>query len=192
VTLSPDNLRAFDLLVDTILPAVPGDGAAWTTPGADLRLSAGLPGVYEALPHECDRKGLVLFLRLLDSAVGGLVLFGGAAKSTDMAHKVFSSTIRPVRGVPGRGPVDDLMAGTDAVGYGPNQTSYLSFHQMGSARMGSDRATSVVDAENQTHDTAGLYVMDGSCFPTASGVNPMVSIPAIAHRGATRLAERIA
>ncbi|MGH8948938.1 MAG: GMC oxidoreductase, partial [Acidimicrobiia bacterium] len=42
------------------------------------------------------------------------------------------------------------------------------------------------------HDTAGLYVMDGSCFPTSSGVNPMISIAAIAHRGATRLAERLA
>jgi choline dehydrogenase-like flavoprotein len=84
------------------------------------------------------------------------------------------------------------MAGTDAVGYGPNRTSYFSFHQMGSARMGSDPATSVVDAGNQAHDTAGLYVMDGSCFPNASGVNPMISIAAIAHRGATLLAERLA
>jgi len=108
------------------------------------------------------------------------------------ATEVFSSTIRPVRWVPGQGTIEDLMAGTDAVGYGPNKTSYLSFHQMGSARMGSDPATSVVDADNQTHDTAGLYVMDGSCFPTASGVNPMISIAATAHRGATRLAERIA
>ena len=107
------------------------------------------------------------------------------------AIEVFSSTIRPVRWIPGQGTIDDLMAGTDTVGYGPNQTSYLSFHQMGSARMGSDPATTVVDAENQTHDTAGLYVMDGSCFPTSSGVNPMISIAAIAHRGATRLAERL-
>lgn len=108
------------------------------------------------------------------------------------AIEVFSSTIRPARWIPGQGTIDDLMAGTDAIGYGPNQTSYLSFHQMGSARMGVDPGNSVVDAENQAHDTAGLYVMDGSCFPTASGVNPMISIAAIAHRGATRLAERIA
>ena len=108
------------------------------------------------------------------------------------AVEVFTSTIRPVRWVPGQGTIEDLMARTDAIGYGPNRTSYFSFHQMGSARMGSDPATSVVDAENQAHDTAGLYVMDGSCFPTASGVNPMISIGAIAHRGATRLAERLA
>jgi choline dehydrogenase-like flavoprotein len=62
---------------------------------------------------------------------------------------------------------------------------------MGTARMGSDPDTSVVDANNEAHDVRGLYVMDGSCFPTASGVNPMLSIAAIAHRGATLLADRI-
>ncbi len=108
------------------------------------------------------------------------------------AVEVVTSTIRPVRWFPGQGGIDDLMAGTDAIGYGPNRTSYFSFHQMGSARMGSDPGMSVVDADNQAHDIAGLYVMDGSCFPTASGVNPMISIAAIAHRGATRLAERLA
>ncbi|MGH8949007.1 MAG: GMC family oxidoreductase N-terminal domain-containing protein, partial [Acidimicrobiia bacterium] len=72
------------------------------------------------------------------------------------AVEVFTSTIRPVRWHPGKGSVDDLMAGNDAIGYGPNRTSYFSFHQMGSARMGSDPATSVVDADNQAHDTAGL------------------------------------
>ena len=62
---------------------------------------------------------------------------------------------------------------------------------MGSARMGSDPGSSVVDANNEAHDTPGLFVMDGSCFPTASGVNPMLSIASIAHRGATLLAERL-
>lgn len=108
------------------------------------------------------------------------------------AVEVLTSTIRPVRWVPDRGTIDEFMAGADAIGYGPNRTSYFSFHQMCSARMGSDPATSVVDADNQAHDTGGLYVMDGSCFPTASGVNPMISIAAVAHRGATRLAERLA
>ncbi len=84
------------------------------------------------------------------------------------------------------------MDGVDAVGYASNQTSYFTFHQMGTARMGTDPDTSVVGPENEAHDTAQLFVMDASCFPTASGVNPMLSITAIAHRGATLLAERMA
>ena len=107
------------------------------------------------------------------------------------AREVITSSIRPVRWIPGSGSLDVFMEEADAIGYGPNRTSYFSFHQMGSARMGSDPAISVVDANNETHDTGGLYVMDGSCFPTASGVNPMLSIAAIAHRGATILADRI-
>lgn len=99
---------------------------------------------------------------------------------------------RPVRWRPGSRDLDHFMAGVDAAGYGPNQTTYFTFHQMGSARMGSDPAESVVDANNQVHDVSGLYVMDGSCFPTSSGVNPMLSIAAIAHRGANRLAAGLA
>jgi choline dehydrogenase-like flavoprotein len=34
-----------------------------------------------------------------------------------------------------------------------------------------------------------LYVCDGSAFPTASGVNPMISIESIAHMNASALAE---
>jgi choline dehydrogenase-like flavoprotein len=34
----------------------------------------------------------------------------------------------------------------------------------------------------------GLYVMDGSSFPSASGVNPMLTIEAVAHMNASRLA----
>lgn len=84
------------------------------------------------------------------------------------------------------------MSRLDSVGYGPNRTLYASFHQMGSARMGSDPKTSVVDAENQMHDIRGVFVLDASCFPTPSGVNPMISIGTIAHRGARALAVRLA
>jgi choline dehydrogenase-like flavoprotein len=58
--------------------------------------------------------------------------------------------------------------------------------------MGAAPARSVVDSANRAHDLPGLYVMDASCFPNASGVNPMLTIAAIAHRGASLLAERIA
>lgn len=107
------------------------------------------------------------------------------------AVELISSTMRPVRWRPGTGSLEEFMEGVDAIGYGSNRTSYFTFHQMGAARMGSDPRSSVVDELNEVHETRRLYVMDGSCFPTSSGVNPMVSIAAIAHRGATALAGRL-
>lgn len=106
------------------------------------------------------------------------------------AVEVITSTVRPVRWRPGDS-LDDFMDRVDSIGYGSNQTAYFTFHQMGTARMGSDPSRSVVDQENRVHGRRGLYVMDGSCFPSSSGVNPMLTIAAIAHRGATMLTNSI-
>ncbi len=51
---------------------------------------------------------------------------------------------------------------------------------MSTARMGQDPATSVVDLNGAVWGHAGLYVADASLFPTATGVNPMLTIMAIA------------
>jgi choline dehydrogenase-like flavoprotein len=70
----------------------------------------------------------------------------------------------------------------DAAGYGPNELLLCTFHQMASCRMGNSAATSVVTPDNQVHGVGGLFVADASVFPSASGVNPMLTIMAIAHR----------
>ena len=67
----------------------------------------------------------------------------------------------------------------------------FSAHQMGSNRMGTDPAQSVVDEDGAVWGVDGLYVLDASIFPTASGANPMVTTLAITHMLATRLAERL-
>ncbi len=54
-------------------------------------------------------------------------------------------------------------------------------HLFGTARMGSDPSSSVVGLDFQHHDAAGLYVADSSVFPSNTGVNPQVSIMALAH-----------
>jgi choline dehydrogenase-like flavoprotein len=65
----------------------------------------------------------------------------------------------------------------------------FSAHQMGSCRMGEDPATSVADPRGELHDTRGVWIGDGSAFPTSSGTNPMVSIMALAHRTAAAIAD---
>lgn len=55
-----------------------------------------------------------------------------------------------------------------------------SAHQMGTCRMSSDPKSGVVDCRGRVWGTDGLYVADASIFPSASGVNPMVSTMGIA------------
>ena len=55
-------------------------------------------------------------------------------------------------------------------------------HQMGTCRMGSDPSTSVANPDGELHDTPGVWIGDGSAFPTASGTNPMITIMALARR----------
>jgi choline dehydrogenase-like flavoprotein len=63
---------------------------------------------------------------------------------------------------------------------------------MGSARMGGSSTMSACTPYGEAWDVRDLFVCDGSAFPTASGVNPMISIEAIAHMNASRLASRLA
>lgn len=61
------------------------------------------------------------------------------------------------------------------------------WHLLGTARMGEDPASSVVDQWGRSHDVPNLYVIDGSIFVTSSGVNPTATIMALALRCAEHL-----
>ncbi len=63
------------------------------------------------------------------------------------------------------------------------------WHLMGTAVMGTDRETSVVDPFGHVHDVPNLYVMDGATFPTSSGMNPTATIMAVAARSVLNLIE---
>lgn len=70
-------------------------------------------------------------------------------------------------------------------------TTIGSAHQMGSCRMGADPKKSVVDQRGETWEVEGLYLADSSVFPTALGVNPMVTIQAIAYCTAQSVLESL-
>lgn len=63
------------------------------------------------------------------------------------------------------------------------------WHLMGTARMGDDPATSVVDGFGRAHDVPNLFVVDGSVFVTSTGVNPTATIMAVALRAMRHLAD---
>lgn len=64
--------------------------------------------------------------------------------------------------------------------------SYLgmAIHEMGTARMGRDPKTSVVNANNQLHAVKNVFVTDGACMTSASCVNPSLTYMALTARAA--------
>lgn len=64
-----------------------------------------------------------------------------------------------------------------------NDTNHLA----GTARMGFSAENSVVDADCRSWDVPNLWICDGSVFPTVGGVNPSLTITAIALRTADRI-----
>jgi choline dehydrogenase-like flavoprotein len=61
-----------------------------------------------------------------------------------------------------------------------NWSTLFSAHQMGTCRMGSDPRTSVCNERGEVRGVAGLFVADASVFPGSSGVNPMITVMAVA------------
>jgi len=66
-----------------------------------------------------------------------------------------------------------------------------STHPLGGCAMGADARSGVVDTDGRHHQLENLLVIDGSVFPTSLGVNPSLSIYALAARNATTLAATI-
>jgi choline dehydrogenase-like flavoprotein len=64
-------------------------------------------------------------------------------------------------------------------------------HQAGTARFGTDPATSVLDVHCRAHDLDNLYVVDGSFMPSIGAVNPTLTIIANALRVGDHIAERV-
>jgi choline dehydrogenase-like flavoprotein len=105
-------------------------------------------------------KGLVACARLL--------LTAGAREVTIPALR----PVRVTRETELEGIGADLLA--------PHAVPLTSVHPMGTLRMGDDPKSSVVSSRGEHHHVQGLFVADGSLFPTSIGVPPQISIYAFA------------
>jgi long-chain-alcohol oxidase len=173
--------REHFLLMEGMSSTVPIGVLLRDRDGGEVRIgSDGEPIVrYKLSPFDADhlRTGLDGAAQILEAAG---------------ARRIFSSQSKWVSYDPnGSGSRARFMADADAAGYGAGQIVLGSFHIMGSARMGGSPMHSACDPTGQSWDARDLYVFDGSAFPTASGVNPQISIQAIAHMGARGLAARL-
>ncbi len=65
--------------------------------------------------------------------------------------------------------------------------SEFGVHLLGTARMGDDPATSVVDRDHRSHDVENLFICDGSSFVTSGRGQPTQTIMALAFRAADKI-----
>jgi choline dehydrogenase-like flavoprotein len=69
-------------------------------------------------------------------------------------------------------------------GYEDEYALGMGIHEMGTARMGRDPKTSVLNANNQVWDCMNVFVTDGACMTSASCVNPSLTYMALTARAA--------
>lgn len=72
-----------------------------------------------------------------------------------------------------------------------NNPPGLSIHEMGTARMGRDPRTSVLNAYNQCHDVKNLFVTDGACMTSSACQNPSLTYMALTARACAYAVEQI-
>jgi choline dehydrogenase-like flavoprotein len=77
----------------------------------------------------------------------------------------------------------------DPAGIEREMTRYGAYggHHLGTARMGTDRRTSVVDADCRVHGVGNLHIASAAVFATSSQANPTLTVVALALRLAARL-----
>ena len=88
----------------------------------------------------------------------------------------------------GPGGLDELAAEIQRRGISENRLGLFSAHQMGTCPIGTSPQSSVTDPDGKVWGVNGLWICDASAFPTPSGVNPMLSVMALAMRTAEHMA----
>lgn len=146
--------------------------------GAELNLEmqkynhvVGLKAVGEMLPQERNRVTLADETDQYGLRIPRITYSWGENDKALIAHSV--------------GFMNEALRAVDATDLWTQDDD--TCHLNGTARMGSDRETSVVNADCRTWDIPNLWICDGSVFPTVGGVNPSLTIQAIACRTADRI-----
>jgi choline dehydrogenase-like flavoprotein len=154
------NLAAFGAMVHD-----EGGGRVWRLPGSDALIT------YRMARR--DKRKLLKGIRILAET-----FFLAGAR--EVLLPIFGS--KPIRSM------DELRFLDDD--FPARRIECMTFHPLGTARMGRDPSTSVVDPTGKAHDVDDLYVLDGSVFPTSIGVNSQLPIMTLATKLAWGIRDR--
>jgi choline dehydrogenase-like flavoprotein len=106
------------------------------------------------------------------------------------ANEISSPHNSPHVYTPG-GDFDAFLQSVRAAGLRKNSLALFSAHQMSSCRMGGNPARGAIDPAGETFEVRNLFVADGSALPTASGVNPMLTIMGVSYLIAQHVKARL-
>ncbi len=140
--------------------------------------------ILKYFPNEVDRR----YLAQAMGEMSRIAAAGGATRIATLHNRRME--LNAEAGQPGAFTAQRLNAFTREVerrGVAPNSVPVFSAHQMGTCRLGSSAKTAVADPTGEVFGVKGLFIGDASGFPTASGVNPMLSIMALAYRVSERI-----
>jgi choline dehydrogenase-like flavoprotein len=129
-------------------------------------------------PNETDRRHLVRGLQ----ETTRIIMAGGASQAVSLHTPPLR--LESEGGKPGavtQSKLDRYLDELETRGIVTNRVGMGTAHQMGTCRLGSDPHTSVADPSGQVRGVRGLYIADASGFPTASGVNPMLTTMALSY-----------
>ncbi|MBS2031612.1 MAG: GMC family oxidoreductase [Deltaproteobacteria bacterium] len=191
------------------------EGITFTSVYAPLNiLAAAVPGVGSAHHERIRKMGQLAVFGVMVHDQGGGSIYKGFGRepfvtyrmAKEDKHKLFRGVkiaaeaffaagarevLLPFYGFEPVKSVDELRA-LDPRTVPARLGECAAFHPLGSARMGSDAYHGVVDPNGQSYDVEGLYVADGSLFPTSIGVNSQLPIMTVATRIAWGLREKLA
>ena len=186
------KLESLSLPPEMLAARLPGVGAEWQERVANL----------DCYTQWCAQVRMEAKGRVVPGPFGPLVFYQPTARDLAKAKEALVLICRmmfeagAVEVYPGIGGIPEVLrspAEVDAVEaqkWSPAAIHLVASHLFGTACAGANPGRSVVGPDLQSHEVAGLYVMDASVFPTNMGVNPQHSIMAVTYRAAEQLALR--
>jgi choline dehydrogenase-like flavoprotein len=134
-----------------------------------------------------DKHGMPLIDYTL-SAFDRATMLTGARAAAEIhvaagAHTVYlpHGSLPTLRATSGTLHNPELLASLAQLSWRPGRFGLFSAHQMSTCRLGGQAATHPLRPTGETVEVRDLYVADGAAFPACSGVNPMLTIMALAH-----------
>ncbi|CBJ27378.1 oxidoreductase [Ectocarpus siliculosus] len=172
-----------------------------------MRLDGGYGCVIEAPPSHPGLMGLVmpwndaLTHRYALGEEDSQVILQGRSEMLRMMRKAGASLLIPAHeGAPWFCPTDGKEGDEDLEGYVEameslgttlNEAGLYSAHQMGSCRLSANPEDGPLRESGESWECDGLFVADASVFPTSLGINPMITVEAVAYMIADQVATRL-